>query len=148
MHISLTKSFNIPVSIALATLAHMINVYEICLNTKTLSDIQYAKFQILPVDLHFGLFWSAGHVTMNKLPDIWYCKIDGATIIVHLCVSRTDNLIPNTNIGYKLVYLWYMEPTHSATQKPACVSTHSATVSHSYNSLVHVYPIIDPCGII
>ncbi len=113
-----------------------------------LSDIQYAKFQILPVDLHFGLFWSAGHVTMNKLPDIWYCKIDGATIIVHLCVSRTDNLIPNTNIGYKLVYLWYMEPTHSATQKPACVSTHSATVSHSYNSLVHVYPIIDPCGII
>ncbi len=33
MHISHTKSFNIPVSIALATLAHMINVYEICLNT-------------------------------------------------------------------------------------------------------------------
>ncbi len=24
-----------------------------------LSNIQYAKFQILPVDLHFGLFWSA-----------------------------------------------------------------------------------------
>ncbi len=33
MHISHTKSFNIPVSIALATLAHIINVYEICLNT-------------------------------------------------------------------------------------------------------------------
>ncbi len=33
MHISHTKSFNIPVSIALATLAHMINVYEICINT-------------------------------------------------------------------------------------------------------------------
>ncbi len=33
MHISHTKSFNIPVSIALATLAHMINVYDICLNT-------------------------------------------------------------------------------------------------------------------
>ncbi len=33
MHISHTKSFNIPVSIALATHAHMINVYEICLNT-------------------------------------------------------------------------------------------------------------------
>ncbi len=33
MHISYTKSFNIPVSIAPATLAHMINVYEICLNT-------------------------------------------------------------------------------------------------------------------
>ncbi len=24
-----------------------------------LSDIQYARFQILPMDLHFGLFWSA-----------------------------------------------------------------------------------------
>ncbi len=33
MHILHTKSFNIPVSIALATLAHMTNVYEICLNT-------------------------------------------------------------------------------------------------------------------
>ncbi len=33
MHISHTQSFNIPVSIALVTLAHMINVYKICLNT-------------------------------------------------------------------------------------------------------------------
>ncbi len=33
MYISHTKSFNILVSIALATLAHTINVYEICLNT-------------------------------------------------------------------------------------------------------------------
>ncbi len=33
MHITHTKSFNIHVSIALPTLAHMINVYEICLNT-------------------------------------------------------------------------------------------------------------------
>ncbi len=29
-----------------------------------LSHIQYATFQILPVDLHFGLFWSAGIPTM------------------------------------------------------------------------------------
>ncbi len=29
-----------------------------------LSDIQYARFQILPVELHFGLFWSAGIPTM------------------------------------------------------------------------------------
>ncbi len=29
-----------------------------------LSDIQYARFQILPVDLYFGLFWSAGIPTM------------------------------------------------------------------------------------
>ncbi len=32
MHISHTKFFNIPISIAIATLAHMINVYKICLN--------------------------------------------------------------------------------------------------------------------
>ncbi len=64
MHISHTKSFNKPVLIALTTLAHMINVYEICLNTTTLSDIQYARFQILPVDLHSGQFWSAGIPTM------------------------------------------------------------------------------------
>ncbi len=33
MHISHTKSFNIPLSIALAKLPHRINVYEICLST-------------------------------------------------------------------------------------------------------------------
>ncbi len=51
MHISHTKSFNIHLSIALATLAHMINVYEICRNK--LSNIQYGRFQILPMDLPF-----------------------------------------------------------------------------------------------
>ncbi len=30
-----------------------------------LSDIQYASFQILLVDLHFGLFWSADIPTMK-----------------------------------------------------------------------------------
>ncbi len=64
MHISHTKSFNIPVSIALATLAYVINVYEIISQYNKLSDIQYARFQILPVELHFGLFWSAGIPTM------------------------------------------------------------------------------------
>ncbi len=63
MHISHTKSFNIPVSVALAILAHMINVYDMSQYNK-LSDIQYARFQILPVDVHFGLFWSAGIHTM------------------------------------------------------------------------------------
>ncbi len=29
-----------------------------------LSDIQYGRFQILPVDLHVGLFWIAGIPTM------------------------------------------------------------------------------------
>ncbi len=38
------------------------------------SDIKYARFQILPVDLHFGLFWSTGiptmylHIQLNNAP--------------------------------------------------------------------------------
>ncbi len=64
MHISHTKFFNIPVSIALATLAHMINVYERCLNTINYPIFNMHRFQILHVDLHFGLFWLAGIPTM------------------------------------------------------------------------------------
>ncbi len=29
-----------------------------------IQHVQYAGFQLLPVDLHFGLFWSAGIPTM------------------------------------------------------------------------------------
>ncbi len=47
MRISYTKSFNIPVSIAFATLVHMINVYEICLNTTNYPILN------MQVDLHF-----------------------------------------------------------------------------------------------
>ncbi len=32
-----------------------------------LSNIQYARFQILPVDLHFRLFWSAGIPPYNYI---------------------------------------------------------------------------------
>ncbi len=32
-----------------------------------LSEIQYARFQILPVDLHFGLFWSSGSIATMQL---------------------------------------------------------------------------------
>ncbi len=31
-----------------------------------LSDIQYERFEILPVDFHFGLFWSAGIPNMHR----------------------------------------------------------------------------------
>ncbi len=57
MHISHTKYFNIPVSIAFATLAHTINeqVWDMSQSNK-LSDIQYARFQILPVDSILGCF--------------------------------------------------------------------------------------------
>ncbi len=64
-HITFTKYFSIRtgISIGLTTPAHMLNGYEICLNM-TNSDFQYARFQILAVYIHFGLFWSAGILTM------------------------------------------------------------------------------------
>ncbi len=38
-----------------------------------LSNILYARFQILPVDVHFRLFWSAGIPTMiHECPPIKY----------------------------------------------------------------------------
>ncbi len=40
-----------------------------------LSDIQYARFQILLVDLHFGLFWSAGIPTMKRRVHVDYSTI-------------------------------------------------------------------------
>ncbi len=48
MHISHTKSFNIPVSIALATLPHMINVYEMCLNTTNYPIFNMQDFRYCP----------------------------------------------------------------------------------------------------
>ncbi len=48
MHISHTKSFNIPVSITLATLAYMINVYEICLNTTNYPIFNMQDFRYCP----------------------------------------------------------------------------------------------------
>ncbi len=59
IHISYTKSFNVPVSIAFATLAHMINVYEICLNTTNyvVFNMQGVIYRLWTSILK--LFWSA-----------------------------------------------------------------------------------------
>ncbi len=42
-----------------------------------LSDIQYARFQILPVDHHFGLFWSAGISTMYNTAHTALQRVEG-----------------------------------------------------------------------
>ncbi len=63
VHICHIKSFNMPLLIEVPTLPHMLHGYEICLNS-TLSDIKYARCQILVVQLHIGLFWSAGIPTV------------------------------------------------------------------------------------
>ncbi len=115
MHISYTKSFNIPVSIVFATLVHMINVYEICLNTKKLSDIQYARFHILPVDLHFETVWSAGVPTMIKHDKLFFneisllvkwleCLLHSQTIFLELIppklyIRKFDSLQANKLLG-------------------------------------------------
>ncbi len=41
-----------------------------------LSDIQYVRFQILPVDLHFGLLLSAGIPTMSKVYHDMICQFN------------------------------------------------------------------------
>ncbi len=65
MHISHTKFFNMPVSIALATLAHMINVNEICLNKQT---IRYSICNISDIACGppFWTVWSAGITTLLR----------------------------------------------------------------------------------
>ncbi len=53
-HISHTKSFNIPVSVALATLVHVKCVWDMSQYNK-LANFQCTKFQILVIHIHFGL---------------------------------------------------------------------------------------------
>ncbi len=66
-----------------------------------LSNIQYARFQILPVDLHFGLFWSADIPTMNvyiinkynHLRHDWHIS-DFLILQSYLCVKLFDSPTP------------------------------------------------------
>ncbi len=69
-----------------------------------LSDIQYARFQILHVDLNFGLFWSAGIPTMNGPITFDFFNSLFVFILVrrHLCGSPT----------YMNVYNWAI-PVHA-----------------------------------
>ncbi len=64
MHISYTKSFNIPVSTAFATLAHVINVYEISLNTTNYPIFNMQGFIYCVWTYILKLFWSEGIPTM------------------------------------------------------------------------------------
>ncbi len=64
MHISHTKSFNMPFSIELATLAHMINVYEIWLNTTNYPIFNMQDFRYCLWTSILDCFWSVGIPTM------------------------------------------------------------------------------------
>ncbi len=77
MHISHSKSFNVPVSIAHATLAHMINVYEICLNT--------TKYPIFNVqDFRYCLWTSMNYIgcVFALHPTLYNVKLSVTLLLV------------------------------------------------------------------
>ncbi len=106
MHISYTKSFNIPVSIAFATLAHMLNVYEICLNTTNYPIFNKQRLCILPVNLHFEtvlvsryphhvfITWRYTSIMWRSRKELHFGVIDHdiQVIVVVKCLNCTINL--------------------------------------------------------
>ncbi len=84
MHISYTKSFNIPVSIAFATLAHMINVYAICLNTTNYPIFNMQGFIYCMRTSILKLFWSTGIPTIKMTNNVW------VTHVVTSCAPSAD----------------------------------------------------------
>ncbi len=86
MHISYTKSLNIPVSIVFATPAHMINVYEICHNTTNYPIFDMQGFIYCLWTSILKLFWLAGIPTMNKAREIM--------LHVHVEATIVDNELP------------------------------------------------------
>ncbi len=88
MHISYTKSFNIPVSIEFATLAHMINVYEICINTTNYPIFNMQGFIYWLWTSILKQFWSAGIPTMLWLDTFqWYSRVKHKGHIFNSCSS-------------------------------------------------------------
>ncbi len=84
-----------------------------------LSNIQYARFQILPVDLHFGLFWSAGiptmyHTALQILGPIQYANLLSVKPGVTILLSAAACESPLTS--------WCILPT--SYQLPRQVSNH------------------------
>ncbi len=69
-----------------------------------LSNIQYVIFQILPVVLHFGLFWSTGIPTMKLSLCDNHCVSPtvGSSILFHINISNAQKTI---NIE---IYRYYM----------------------------------------
>ncbi len=106
MHISYTKSFYIPISIAFATLAHMLNVYEICLNTTNYPIFNKQRLCILPVNLHFEtvlvsryphhvfITWRYTSIMWRSRKELHFGVIDHdiQVIVVVKCLNCTINL--------------------------------------------------------
>ncbi len=123
MYISHTKSFNIPVSIALATLAHMINVYEICLNTTNypifnMQDFRYCLFTSI-----LDCFGQLVHPPCKCVLQYIYRSIGSGLLVVtslraqnmyvHKTISTTKIVRPQMITlrsclqKYPHIYIWY-----------------------------------------
>ncbi len=84
-----------------------------------LSDIQYAKFHIRPVDLHFGLFWSAGIPIMPYASLCMYipydCDVDTQTAHVSIgsnhCVHTITTYRGFVHIGHSVDHMRYNSDT-------------------------------------
>ncbi len=84
IHISHTKSFNIPISIGLTTLAHALNGYEIsCLNTTNyaisvckISDIGYISpfWTVLVSWFPHSVLSISGFCRLNCVHEDQYCE--------------------------------------------------------------------------
>ncbi len=101
MHISHTKSFNIHISIALATLAHMINVYEICLNT--------THFLIFKLQYFRYCLWTSILDCFGQLVSPpWISYISQANNLNYPCVHQ-----PSLNMLFSIIcqYDYFISPT-------------------------------------
>ncbi len=76
-----------------------------------LSDIQYARFQILPMDIHFRLFWSAGIPTMVVLSEL-ACTIYMTSLAAEIAkmlliiINQIQFYMPGL-VGLIRQYYWY-----------------------------------------
>ncbi len=57
-----------------------------------LLDIQFERFQMMPVDLHFGLFWSASIPTMSWFEEVTSHNRDIKlrVILVYQVIGETE----------------------------------------------------------
>ncbi len=98
------KIFNIPVSIALATLAHMINVYVICLNTTNypLFNIQHFRYCLWTSILDcFGQLVSPPCISSCRVPLLVNA------MILHCLVSFQWKVLCVSCL-YCLIDIWFV----------------------------------------
>ncbi len=115
MHISYTKSFNIPVSFAFATLAYMINVYEICLNTTNYPIFNMQGFIYCLWTSILKQCWSAGiptmhihqmYITICMAQYLW--KVTRVQLILYDTDNGANHVYPVSHYFYLfwLIYLF------------------------------------------